>query len=119
MRRRDSRDGVRAQLSPSHYHAGEFGGFGTTILHRGMARRGDILVAGCWSPSRQRYPLYAVRDPAHQQAIAQPGTGSAVSRSRATARTLGQIACREKSAQRIGAAAFPVLGDLQEGYLRT
>jgi hypothetical protein len=49
MRRRDSRDGVRAQLSPSHYHAGEFGGFGTTILHRGMARRGDVLVAGCWS----------------------------------------------------------------------
>jgi len=44
MRRRDSRDRVRAQLPPSHYHAGEFGGFGTAILHRGMARRGDILV---------------------------------------------------------------------------
>jgi hypothetical protein len=29
-------------------------------------RRGDLLVAGCWSPSGQRYPVYAVRDPAHK-----------------------------------------------------
>src|ERR1035438_1381973 len=59
MRRRDSRDGVRAQLSPSHYHAGEFGGFGTTILHRGMARRGCTLVAGCSRPPGASYaPIY-------------------------------------------------------------
>jgi hypothetical protein len=45
------------KLSPSHYHAGEFGGFGTTILYRGMARPPDILVAGCWSPAGSVIPF--------------------------------------------------------------
>jgi hypothetical protein len=119
MRGRTSRDRVCAQLSSSHSPAGGSRRRGSAGVLCSLTRRVGFLVAGCRSAAGQCHSVQIDRDPAHQQAIAQPGTGSAVSRSRATARTLGQIACREKSAQRIGAAAFPVLGDLQEGYLRT
>ena len=44
MRGGNSRDRVRTQLPPSHYHAGKSGSFGSGIVHRGMARRGDVLV---------------------------------------------------------------------------
>jgi len=110
----DSRYRVSAQLSSSHSHAGDLSSLGSAVVHRGVARRGDTLVAACRSPAGQRHPVYPDRDSAHQQAVAQPSTGSAVSRSRAPARTLGAAALGEKRDQRIGAAALPVLSDLPE-----
>ena len=47
-------------------HAGDLGILGSTILNRSMARWGDILVAGCWSPAGWCHPVHAVRDPAHR-----------------------------------------------------
>ena len=80
---------------------------------------GDTLVVGWRDRARLRHTIHSDRDPAHQQAVAQPGTGPAVSRSGAAARTLGKTACRAQRPQRFGAAPFPVFGNLQEGYLRT
>src|ERR1035438_2049758 len=39
---------------------------GSAVVSTACLAGGDILVAGCWSPSRQRYPVYAVRDPTHK-----------------------------------------------------
>jgi hypothetical protein len=44
--------------------------------------------------------------------------GQAVSANRSATRTLGHLACCEKCPQRIGTAAIPVLGDLQEASVR-
>src|SRR5215472_15157385 len=84
-----------------------------------MARGGDTLVAACWSPAGQRHPVYSDSDPAQQQAAAQPGTGSAVTRSRAPARTLGEAARGEKRAKRGVTADIPVLDCLFEVAMRT
>ena len=46
-------------------------------------------------------------------------TRSAVSRSRAPAHTLGQASRGAQRPKRVGAAPFPVLGDLRKGYLKT
>jgi len=54
-----------------------------------VARRGDTLVAGCWSPAGQFNPVYPDSDPAHQQAIAQSDTGQTVSRNGASVGTVG------------------------------
>jgi hypothetical protein len=73
---------------------------------------------GCRSLSGISYSVHADRDPAHQQAIAQPCTGSAVSRSSASACKLGQAARCPEHPQRHRAAAILVFGCLQERWVR-
>jgi hypothetical protein len=46
------------------------------------------------------------------ESITESSAGQAVSQNGSATRTLGQVACREKRAQRIGAAAVRLLGDL-------
>jgi hypothetical protein len=75
------------------------------------------LVAGALSG--QRYPVHAVRDPANEQSIAEPHAGHTISRNGAATRPLGEIACRETRAERRGASAVPVLGDLQGASVRS
>jgi hypothetical protein len=75
-------------------------------------------VGGCRSPSGISYTVHADRDRAHQQVIAQPCTGSGVSRSRSSACTLGQAARRAEHPQRNRAAAILVFGCLQERWVR-
>ena len=76
------------------------------------------LVADCRSALGISHPVHIDRDPAHQQAAARPRIGSTLNRSGASARTLGEAARRAECAQWVGAAAFPVLGDLQEDCVR-
>jgi hypothetical protein len=45
-------------------------------------------------------------------------TAAAATRNGAATRPLGEIACREKRAERRGASAVPVLGDLQGAAVR-
>ena len=57
MRGGNSRDRIRAQLSSSHCLAGDFGSGGIDLLHRSMARWGNILVVGCWSHAGSVIPF--------------------------------------------------------------
>lgn len=54
-----------------------------------------------------------------EQAIAEPHAEHTISRNGAATRPLGEIACREKRAERRGASAVPVLGDLQGASVRS
>ena len=87
-------------------------------LKWGVARRGDILVARWRGRARRCYPIHSDRDPANEQEIAEPHAGQKISRNGAATRPLGEIACREKRAERRGASAVPVLGDLQGASVR-
>lgn len=82
-----------------------------------MAHRGDILMACRRGALGISHPVHIDRDPANQQAAAQPHIGSALSRSGASAHTMGQAARREERAQWIGFAAFPLLADPSQGYM--
>jgi hypothetical protein len=57
--------------SPSHSHAGNRRSRGSAVVHSRMARRGDILVAGCRSSVGVSHSVHAHCDFAHQQAIAE------------------------------------------------
>jgi hypothetical protein len=111
-----------AEFVPSYRrarrNAGDVGGFGFAVICGSVARRGDGLVVGCRNRTGQCHPVHADRDPAHQQAVAQPSIGSAVNRSRTPAGTLGQAARRAERAQRIGVVVVPVLGDYCRTFLR-
>jgi hypothetical protein len=63
------------ELSSRHCHASNLGNLGAAIVHIRMAFRGDILVAGWRDRARLRHTIHSDRDPAHQQAVAQPDTG--------------------------------------------
>src|SRR5215469_800026 len=93
-----ARMGCGVELATRHRYAGDLGGCGSAVVHRSVAHRGDTLVATCWSLAGQCHPVYPDSDPAHQQAVAQPSTRSAVSRNGAPARTLGEAARGEKRA---------------------
>jgi len=68
----NSRDRIRAQLSSSHCLAGDFGSGGIDLPHCCVARRGDILVVGCWSPAGQCHPVHAACDPATNKVLLSP-----------------------------------------------
>jgi hypothetical protein len=68
-------------------------------------------------PARMQCPIHSDRDPANEQAIAEPHAGHTISRNGAATRPLGEIACREKCTQRSGTAVIPVLGDFWEAVL--
>jgi anthrone oxygenase-like protein len=70
------------------------------------------VVAGALLGSVMPFTLIVIL-PTNKRLLS-PDTGSALSTDRAATHTLGRVARREKHTQWIGAAAFPVLGDLQE-----
>ena len=117
VRSGDSRYRVCAQLSPSRRHAGDLRSLGSAGVRGRMARRSDILMACRRGALGISHPVHIDRDPANQQAAAQPHIGSALSRSGASAHTMGQAARREERAQWIGFAAFPLLADPSQGYM--
>ena len=84
------------------------GGFGPAVLARCVARRGDILVARCGRLARFCHPIHSDRDSADQQEVVESDTGHVVRRNRASAHTLGRVACGEKCAQCFGTLAVPV-----------
>ena len=100
-------------------HAGDLRSLGSAGVRGRMARRSDILMACRRGALGISHPVHIDRDPANQQAAAQPHIGSALSRSGASAHTMGQAARREERGQWIGFAAFPLLGDLREAFVRS
>ena len=103
------------RLPPSYCHAGNLRSLGSAVVSSSVAHRGDILVARWRGGVRRCYPIHSDRDTANEPAIAEPHAGQTISRNGAATRPLGEIACREKRAERRGASAVPVLGDLHQG----
>ena len=97
---------------------------GATVMQAGCAVVGLLSSLTAWlsgasfwwlvAPAGQCYLVYRNSDPAHQQAVAQPGTRSAVSRSRAATRTLGQSSRGKKRAKRSVTAVVAVLAGVFE-----
>jgi hypothetical protein len=86
----------------------------TDLLHCSVAYRGDVLVARWRGRARRCYPIHSDRDPADQQAIAEPDAGQAVSRGGSATRSLGRVARGEKRPQCSGALAIAVSSYFRE-----
>jgi hypothetical protein len=81
---------------------------GIELLHRSVARWGDVLVGRCRAAAGLCDPIYSDCDPANQQAVVEPDARQTISPNGAAARTVGCVARREKCAQCFGALAIPL-----------